>query len=232
MRGDAQFMTGCIAAVDSNAVPPLPARMRHVLFSIIVLLPLASQARPVSFPGGVMAMSMNDHMQYSQSLSYSPTARDAFGANLTYLREDDVWLETVSYNRLLKRWNRPGSQANIYLLSGVGAAQRGDESSPAATLGMEADWESRRYYASYENRYLYAGPVERMFTQQARIGFAPVQRAYHEPQPWLMLQVDYHPTLRDNVVVTPLVRIFTPQALGEFGISNRGDVLANAVFQF
>lgn len=218
--------------VDSNAAPPLPARMRHILFSLIALLPLASQARPISFPGGVMGMSMNSHMQYSQSLSFSPTVRDAFGLKADYLREDAVWLETINYNRLLKRWNMPGSQANIYLLTGVGAAQHGDEGSMAGTVGMAADWESRRYYASYENRYLYAGPVERMFTQQARVGFAPVQRAYHEAQPWLMLQVDYHPTLGDNIVVTPLVRIFTPQTLGEFGISNRGDVLANAVFQF
>jgi hypothetical protein len=179
-----------------------------------------------------MAMTMNDHMQYSNQLSYSPTARDGVGGRVDYLREQDVWLEAATYNRLMARWNAPGSQANLFLLTGLGSAQQGDDSHLAGTIGIEADWETRRYYASYENRYLNAGSVERLFTQQARVGIAPYAARYDEIQPWFMLQVDHHPTMRDNVVVTPLLRLFTPQALGEFGISNRGDVLANATLQF
>lgn len=177
-------------------------------------------------------MTMNDVSSYSNSISYSPTAFEAFGVRSDYMREDDVWLTTATYNRLLKRWNKANSQANIFLQTGIGMANGGDDKSAAGSIGIEADWETRRYYVSYENRYVHAGDVMREYSQKARVGIAPYVGGYDDVHTWFMLQVDHRPTDHDNVTVTPLVRVFNQEVLGEFGISHRGDVLANITWQF
>jgi hypothetical protein len=208
--------------------------MRFVIpiVMIVALLPVGAFARPVSYPDGWMLMTMNDHMEYSNMLSYSPTAKYAVGIRSDYMREDKDWIHTATYNRLLKRWNAPDSQGNLFLQTGLGAAQHGDDIDPAATLGLEADWETRRIYFSYENRYIYAGDVERSFSHKARAGVAPYIGDYEDLHTWLMVQIDHHPSERNNVVITPFVRLFTQEVLGELGISNKGDVMVNATLQF
>lgn len=204
---------------------------RSILISVL-LMPQLAIARAVSFPDGWMAMTMNDFASYSNSISYSPTARDAFGVRSDYMREADVWLTTATYNRLLKRWNTSDSQANIFLQTGVGVANAGDDENAAGSIGIEADWETRRYYVNYENRYVNAGNVMREYSQKARVGIAPYVGGYDDIHTWFMLQVDHRPSDHDNVTVTPLVRVFNQEVLGEFGISHRGDVLANITWQF
>ncbi len=189
-------------------------------------------ARPVSYTDGWMFMTMNDHTEYANALSYSPTARYAIGVRSEYLREDGEWMHTATYNRLLKRWNAADSQGNLFLLTGAGAAQHGDDVDPAATVGMEADWETRRIYFLYENRYVYAGDIERSYSHKARVGVAPYVGNYDDVHTWLMVQIDHHPSERDNVVVTPFVRLFNQELLGEAGISNKGDVMFNLTYQF
>ncbi len=208
--------------------------MRRLVITVIFasILPLGVQARPVSFTDGWMFMTMNDHTAYSNMLSYSPTAWDAFGIRTDYMREDEDWMHTATYNRLLKRWNAPDSQGNLFLLTGLGAAQHGDDTDAAATAGLEADWETRRIYFSYENRYIYAGDAERSYSHKARAGIAPYIGGYDDVHSWLMVQIDHHPSERDNVVVTPFVRLFTQQLLGEAGVSNKGDVMFNLTVQF
>lgn len=206
--------------------------MKWMLATLIALLPLASQARPISYPEGRMLMGMVDHTGSSLMASYSPTARDAVGIRSDYMSEDEDWLHTITYNRLLKRWNAADSQGNVYLLTGLGAAYHGDDSNPAGTLGIEADWETRRIYFSYENRYIAAGNIETSYSQKFRAGIAPYVGDYDDVHTWLMVQVDHHPALDDNVVVTPFVRLFNEDVLGEFGISNKKDVMFNLTYQF
>lgn len=179
-----------------------------------------------------MLMQMNDHSKHSVMASYSPTAQYAVGLRSEYMREDEDWVHTATYNRLLKRWNGADSQGNLFLQTGLGVAEHRGEIDPAASLGLEADWETRRIYFSYENRYLYAGDVEQSFSHKARAGFAPYVGDYDDIHTWLMVQIDHHPTERDNVMVTPFVRLFTQEVLGEIGISNKKDVMFNVTFQF
>lgn len=210
--------------------------MRYYVFAMALATFLSSsasvQARPVSYPDGWMFMTMNNGSEYSNMLSYSATAQYAVGVRSDYLRKDQDWVHTLTYNRLLKRWNAPDSQGNLFLQTGAGAAYHGDEIDPAATLGIEADWETRRIYFLYENRYIYAADVERSFSHKARVGVAPYLGNYDAIHTWLMVQVDHQPNERDNVVVTPFVRLFTQELLGEAGISNKGDVMFNVTYQF
>lgn len=195
-------------------------------------IPGTLHARPVSFPEGWMAMTMNDGMENSATLSYSPTAKDAFGVRTDYMRNDDTTLHTLTYNRLLHRWNQTDSQANIFLMTGAGIGEDHGDFSAAGFAGMEADWESRRYYVSYENRFIASKANEQYFDQKARIGLAPYVADYDDLHTWLMLQVQNNPNSEDRFIVTPLIRTFNTEVLTEVGYSSNKTLLFNATWQF
>jgi hypothetical protein len=199
---------------------------------IFFLLPLSVGARPVSFPGGVMAMTTNDGMENSAMLSYSPTAKDAYGIRTDYMRNDETWLHTLTYNRLVKRWNASDSQGNFYLMTGAGIGDDHGDVSPAGFAGIEADWESRRYYVSYENRFIASKANDQYFDQKARVGIAPYIADYDGMHTWLMLQVQNNPSSEDTFVMTPLVRLFNTAVLTEVGYSSNNTLLFNATWQF
>lgn len=176
-------------------------------------------------------MTTNDSCESAGMASYSPTARDALGIRSSYLHEEDVWLHTLTYNRLAARWNMPDAQANVFLLSGAGMATHSDESKPAGFVGLEADWENRRLYVLYENRLLLSDAIKESFSQKFRVGVAPYKGGYDDVHTWLMVQVDHRPESAHEVSVTPFVRLFNNELLGEAGISNHGDILFNLTYQ-
>lgn len=191
-----------------------------------------AMARPVSYAGGWTSMIMNDGDANSLHVHYSPTARYSLGYLLEYRRDKDYTMHSMQMNNLLKRWNKPNSQANLYLKSGVGIASKDGETEPAAFTGLAADWENRRYFVSYENRYLHAGGIDDFYTQSARVGVTPYIGDYGDLHTWLMLEVDHSPEAGEPFTVTPLVRLFKGSHLVEAGISNKGDALVNWVVRF
>lgn len=197
-----------------------------------------AHARPVSYPGGWTVMQMNDMNTHSLHVHYSPTAKTSVGYLAEYWRKNDWQFHGVQVNNLLKRWNMPQAQANLYLKSGLGVAfsdyeSLEDETSPAGFLGIAGDWENRRFFTSYEARYVEAGDIDHFFMQKGRVGVAPYVGDYGDLHTWLMLQVDHNPTREDEeVTVTPMVRLFKDVYMAEFGVSHRGDVMANWVVRF
>ena len=198
---------------------------------------LPAQARPVSYPSGWTAMVMNSGDANSVHVHYSPTAYTSVGVRSEYRREGDYLINAVQMNNLLKRWNKKDSQANLYLKSGIGIAysDHGDfdgETDVAGYTGIAADWEDRRYFISYENRYIEAGDIDDGYMQSARVGITPYIGDYGDLHTWLMVQVDHAPESDEKVTVTPLVRLFKDVHLMEAGVSNQGDVLFNYVLRF
>lgn len=193
----------------------------------------AAQARPVSYAGGWMAMTMNDPWSNSAMLLYSPTAFLAIGPFIDHYRETDGELAGLQLNWLAKRWNNPNSQANFFVLSGAGIANGAGDSRGGGYIGAELDWEDRRYYISYENRYTAAGEdVKEEYWHRARAGIAPYVAEFGELHTWLMLQVDHMPEDKDHWTATPLLRMFRGPVLGELGISSRGETLFNLTATF
>lgn len=130
--------------------------MKYILLTLLGLglfVPQV-QARPVSYPGGVTFMTMNDGDANTLHLHYSPTANYSVGYKFEHWRDRDFNLNAVQLNNLIKRWNKKDSQANLYLKSGIGIAdQRGtSDTDIAGYTGLSTDWENRRYFAQYENR--------------------------------------------------------------------------------
>lgn len=205
---------------------------RFLIFLIALALPTLAAARPVSYAGGWMVHTENDRAINSASVIYSPTARYSIGAKTEYFNDTNNTLHTLTYNRLLARWNERHSQANIFLLTGVGAGEFADETAFAGSIGLAADWETRRYYTSYKVRGMAADNGEGMFQQKARVGVAPYVANYGSLHTWLMLELDHQPAQEHNVTITPLVRLFRDDWLVEAGYSNQKDVLFNFTYQF
>lgn len=207
--------------------------MKNVIFLLMVFLPITAQARPVSYAGGWMLMGEHDMNSSAVDLTYSPTARYAIGFRHEYFREDDVQMDTGQLSWLVKRWNNPGSQANIYLQSGAGVAYGSGEFEPAAFAGISADWENRRYFTMYSNRALWAGDaMDDEFKHKARVGIAPYIGDAGDIHTWVMIQADYEPGERDDFSVTPLVRVFKGSTLMEAGYNLDGGILLNFTHTF
>ena len=177
-------------------------------------------------------MQMNDVDANSLHIHYSPTAKYSVGWRHDYLRDAQSHMDTGQVNYLIKRWNAPASQANLYLKSGAGVAYNSDETEPAAFTGLAADWEDRRFFTSYENHLLYAGDIEKHVKHKARVGVAPYIGDYGDLHTWLMLQADYDAGEDDTFSVTPLVRFFKGPALIEAGYNLDGGALFNFVHRF
>ena len=185
----------------------------------------------MGFADSWMFMTNNDFNENSAQVMYSPTARDAFGVETIYFNDENTWLHALTYNRLLQRWNMPDAQANLFLMTGVGATRGHGETDGAAFAGIEADWENRRFYTLYQNRVIGSGGLHENFSQKLRVGVAPYIGNYDDVHTWLMVQVDHFPDRRDDITVTPFVRMFTNSVLGELGVSDKGDVLFNLTYQ-
>jgi hypothetical protein len=213
--------------------------MRNLLFTLLgiglfipFVLSKPAWARPVSYPGGLTAMTSNDADKNTVHLHYSPTAKTSVGYKFEYWRDGGFTINAVQMNNLLKRWNTKESQANIYLKSGVGIAHSGNDDNAAGFTGVAMDWEDRRFFTSYENRYTEAGDIADFFTQSARVGVAPYIVDYGDLHTWLMLQVEHQPESKDHVTVTPLVRFFKDVHLLEAGVNTRGEILFNYVLRY
>lgn len=203
-----------------------------MLTLLISLVGASAQARPISYPGGWTVMLMNDKDINSTHIHYTLNPKNSVGWRHEYLRDDSIHVDTVQHNFLLKRWNAPASQANIYIKSGVGMAYGGDETAPAAYTGLAIDWEDRRYFTSYENRFFTASDLESFVTHKARLGIAPYIGGYGDLHTWLMVEAEHEPGADDDFSLTPLVRFFKGAHLIEAGYNTDNAVLLNYIKRF
>lgn len=202
--------------------------LTYTLLGIGLLIPNIATARPVSYPGGITLMQTNNGDSNSLHLHYSPTANYSLGYKFENWRDEDFTLNALQLNNLVKRWNKKDSQANFYLKSGAGIA----EGNAAGFSGIALDWEDRRYFTSYENRYTEGADIDGFFQQSARVGIAPYVGDYGDLHTWLMLQVDHMPEADKNVTLTPLVRLFKDVHLVEAGMNTKGEILFNYVLRY
>jgi hypothetical protein len=152
------------------------------------------QAKPLSYVGGTMVMQENDETGYTLSIDYTFDPHFALGLYSKYeINQDEFWMAGPQLNTLVKRWNLPDGQGNIFTMTGVGMARQGSNNQPSAWAALLADYETRRWFLSYEPRLTYAGNIEKSFWQRAHAGFAPYLANYDELNTWLLIRVDHHP---------------------------------------
>ena len=193
----------------------------------LALVSPEAEARPVSYPGGWTAMQMNNGDASTLHVHYSPTFKDSIGLYSERNWGEDWHFTGVQYNRLVKRWNTPNSQANLYFKAAAGQADPfgdGADVKAAGFVGVSADWETRRWFASYEARGYDLGFTQDA-RQSARVGIAPYIGDYGDLHTWLMLQVDNQPEADTPTTLTPLVRFFYDVQLLEIGYTPESEEL-------
>jgi hypothetical protein len=205
------------------------------LFTTFLLLALAeTQAKPLSYVGGTMVMQENDETGHTLTIDYTFDPHFALGVYSKYEinQRDDFWMVGPTLNTLIKRWNLPDGQGNIFNMTGAGMARQGSRNEPAVWTTMMADYETRRVFASYEVRFMYARDIESSVWQRAYLGVAPYLANYDQLNTWTLIRLDHHPAKHDHFVVTPVLRFFYKTFWLEVGYSSNQHVMVNWTVQF
>jgi len=142
------------------------SQQKAILLGMVLTIgaPFAT-AGPMGFKDSFMAMGDFNNNWRESFINYAITPRDAFGISATYMRSDDKsktrTLEELTYTRLLKRWNMPHAQANLWFMGGVGALQGENEQvgkdddfdKIMVTPGVQFDYETTRVYLAATYRF-------------------------------------------------------------------------------
>ena len=209
-----------------------------IILIITINFSQPSLARPVSYPQGWTSMLMMNSDTNSLHIHYSPSAKYSLGYRAEDWLDEDYQIHALQVNTLLKRWNEESSQANLYLKSAIGAAYGDDDmgfddgAEASAFVGIAADWETRRYFISYENRYTKISSVDDFYMQSLRLGIAPYIGDYGDLHTWLMVEVEHKPEKRDALMANFIVRLFKGSHLVEAGVSDQGDAMFNWVYRY
>jgi len=196
-----------------------------VLTGALLALGLSAPAlaRPVSFEGGWTAIAEHDRSMSAIWGHYTPHHRYSVGYRGEWHRDDDHVFHGAQLTWLAKRWFGADYQANVYVYGAAGLAYgvNGDPAGtgPAGSVGVMADWETRRWFVSYMARGFAGDTTGASAMQAARAGFAPYVANYGALHTWLMVQVEHSPEADEPVGVTPLVRFFQGPVLAEIGWS-------------
>ena len=194
-------------------------------------------ARPISYPGGITLMQMNDTNKNSIHLHYSQTAKVSLGYKFEYWREKDFSINALQVNNLLKRWNKKNSQANLYLKSAIGSAYGDKERLEkkvnfSGFIGLSTDWEDQVYFIEYENRYTKASKIHNFFKQSMRFGWAPYKGDYGDLHTWIMFRFEHMTNSNQTFNFTPHIRFFKDVHLLEIGANLKGKINLNYIFRY
>jgi len=205
------------------------------------LFPLSVDARPVSYPTGWTLILRNDVNQNSGLVHYTLDVDHSLGLRLRYDREGDFTFTGAQLNRLIKRWNKPDSQANIYGRLALGVVTDDlDSAEPqlkrddyeALFFGLSGDWETRRYFVSAAAEHWDNGRFGEFSSFHSRLGIAPYIANTGALHTWVMLEGHHRPESRDKVGASALLRFFKGPALLEVGVDDKGEPLLNYIHRF
>ena len=213
----------------------IPFRFVATLTALLVVS--TCQAGPMGFKGSSMAMGDFSPNWQEAWVNHAVTARDAWGAGTLVMRSDDQQLTRqlaeVTYTRLAKRWNGEHSQANLWLLAGIGAVQGHDFVGTRTMVapGVSADFETTRVYLSGTVRLYRANNLSHDFSA-VRAGFSFFEADYDEVQPWFILEARRMRGLSDQMEVTPMLRLIHNRYFVELGVSNSQQTRFNFMYIF
>ncbi len=200
-------------------------------------------AGPMGFKDSFMAMGDFNSNWREAFVNYAITPRDAFGVGATYMRSDDETktrtLEEFTYTSLLKRWNLPNSQANLWFTGGIGAIQGENDlvgkdhhfDKVMVTPGVQFDYETTRVYFAAAHRLYRAEHINHDFTS-VRAGFSFYETDYDKTQPWAILEARNMNGLSDKIEVTPMLRLINKSYFVEAGVNNSGQPRFNFMYIF
>lgn len=196
-----------------------------------------ASAAPMGYKGSTMAMGDFSPTWQESWVNYALTPRDAVGVGGVHMQADDETkvrtLAEVNYTRLLKRWNLPHAQANVWLFAGAGSV-RGNDFSGSRLMwapGLQLDYETTRVYLAGTAR-LYRARDLNHDVASVRAGFSFYEVDYDQIQPWLVVEARRMRGLSDQTEVTPMLRLIHKRYFVELGVSNSEQARANFMYIF
>ena len=216
-------------------------RFMATLFTSLVLLSGVAEARPVSYPDAWTVMLRNDVNQNSAHIHYTLDTQHSVGLRLRYDREGDFVFTGAQLNRLIKRWNKVDSQANLYGRVAIGQVSDNlddgemrleRERDEGVFLGVSGDWETRRYFVSAAAEHWDNGRFGEFSSFHSRLGIAPYVANTGALHTWIMVEGHHRPESRDKVGASALLRFFKGPSLLEVGVDDQGEPLLNYIHRF
>lgn len=214
-------------------------RSEILLGALLLIAPALAYTKPIAFAQGTTVMleygagtMWEAQIFYALQYNYS-----VGGGHVEFDSDSTSQTERVSYarlNYLLHRWNLESAQANIFVWGGAGGAT-GDTFSGtefAVNAGAQADYETRRVYASLKTDLQKANAFSvRVDTLQ--LGIAPYKHDYNQIATWFVVQArQYTNDIHHGTEIAALVRLFKGGAWIEAGVTNGGKLQAMAMFNF
>jgi len=196
-------------------------------------------AKPIAFANGTTVMTEYGAgtMEETQAF-YAPTYWLSLGGGYLHLDSDRIDrtrdIDYVRGNYLVHRWNREDAQGNLFVWGGLGSATGNDfrGSKLDRELGFQADYETRRIYASAMSD-LHESSAYSHRVDTVQLGFAPYAHDYEDLATWFVLQARrYTGDLHRGTESAALVRLFKGGAWIEAGVTQSGKPQIMAMFNF
>ena len=190
-------------------------RFLLMLFGIFIISPMII-ANPVIYQDGKMIDMTIDSKAIDVAYFYSLTSQRSVGYRYFQIATEASPMHIVQTNFLLKRWNEPDTQANVYVMTGIGFQKQ----MFISYLGGETDWESREYYISGAAEYYWAKKTSTKVV--FRIGMAPYKAEYDELNTWFILQaIQLNSGNDQSQYILPTLRLFKDNGLVELGSNGK-----------
>jgi hypothetical protein len=219
----------------------LRAPVRRALLVIFLALFLVGAtdvlARPITYPGGTTLMIDYDAGSDMVESQVFFTGARQWSVGPGYLTSDRSDSEDTQFlylqgSWLLKRWNMPAAQANVFVWGGPGLLKSAGEASEGWHAGGQADYETRRVYFSVNTHHYEGGNFElRRDTWSA--GFAPYLHDYDRMASWLLVR-GIHETGSSGSETRYglLARFFKGPWFVEIGVDEHGKALGYLMYAF
>lgn len=198
-------------------------------FYILIIGALISPklfAHPVAFEDSKGVMGDHSPQLSHFQVNYSFKHWFALGVHHFDIPSDkaNYFANFLSTNFLLKRWNGPNYQGNLYAVLGVGHSKITEESRGAVLSKLQFDIEDRDYYFLSSYSQVTTENLVDLRSGVVRAGFAPYVAKFDDIHSWLILEWRTINRLNTGFVedVTPLLRIFYKNLLFEIGHSFNG----------
>lgn len=198
--------------------------LTRLLLVWLLLITLPAQAAALmGFKNSAMLMSDFSMNRKELMLNYSPLLGHAFGIETMWMRGDKQTnlITNINYTGLIKRWNMPSGQANLWFMTGIGEAS-GDSSGFSYSPGFQFDYETTRIYFLVKSRMIRA-PHLQYDTYSVQGGFSFFETNFDETQPWFVVEARTTENMAMRNEVTPLLRLINQNFFLELGITNPWD---------
>jgi len=197
---------------------------KHTLvFLTTMLCAMQVQAAALmGFADSFMVMGEASEDYQEVMANYSPVVGHAYGIELMRMRDKDGMTSTISalsYTGLIKRWNMPGAQANLWFTGGIGESHGDDQSGFAYTPSVQFDWETKRLYFLAKARMVRA-PGMNFDNATLQAGFSFYEAGFDETQPWFVLETRTMNNMDPAFQVTPMLRFINKNYFLEVGVTN------------